>query len=132
MNRCFTSLLLLSVLAFISCETEEPRVSPYELETYVRNDGQATLLRIKALIRDSDGFPCEELEKEADEFRARAKHQIGNLSTSIVLRSSALATPESIARADASEVYFEYSRAMTALYNQCISYKKKFDARTSD
>ena len=129
MNRRSGLMLLLCLTAFISCQGEDDSLSPYEWEPYVRNDGQAALSRIKAILRDSGGLPCDEIKKEADEFRARVRDKLGGLSVSVLDKSGPLATPESIAKHDASQIYFEYSNAMKDIHRQCLSVQKQINDR---
>ena len=110
--------LVLLTMTFIACDGLDDRVSIYELEAYIRNDRDATLSRIKTLFKTIP-LPCDEIKKEADEFRERAEHQIGELHTSPPRDSGPLATPETAARANATQLYLDYSEAMSYLYETC-------------
>ncbi len=121
-HRYFALVLLM--MTFIACDYG--RVSHQELEAHIRSDGNSTLSRMKSIILDNrrgDDLPCAALKKEADEFRVRAKHQIGRLINSHV--PSHLTTPEKAARANATKIYYEYSDGMRKIYDKCVSGQKQ-------
>ena len=123
--------LVLLMMTFTACDYG--RVSHQELVAHIRNDGNSTLSRMLTILKKTRGsgdLPCAELKKEADKFRQRAKRQIGILINSRV--PSHLTTPEQAARANATEIYYEYSKGMTQIYNKCVSGQKQIqDARAA-
>ena len=120
MRRSCALLLVAAALFITGCEQEGAEISPAELAATIRFDGEATLSRIKNVVGElhrGTAGDCEQVTKEVSGFRERGTKAIGTFHH--VRPTGSLATPESIARYNASTIYWDYLERMKNLERGC-------------
>lgn len=112
------------LLVFTSCSEDPPKpsVSPFDLTSYVRAEGSATLSRMQSLLDEASESPdgsdlCRKLDGIRQEFRANIGKQ-GVRPDPITVRHDTYSA-EDVARDEAEMLAWEYDRGFDEITNRC-------------